>query len=189
MDVLTGAVAVLMHVQSAAQDVPSGADAEVDEHDADAEFEVGGDGFVAVQGDVFGNQNDDAEDEERYRMSGAPGCADPDALPDVPLFSDDVGDCDYVVGISGVFQAEQETESEDSEYAGVDVHMSLVNRSAIKYESQVSTDWKVGLKRDGTPGGIRTPDPLVRSQMLCPLSYGRTFTRDYANWGGVDGGS
>ena len=26
----------------------------------------------------------------------------------------------------------------------------------------------------GTPGGIRTPDPLVRSQMLYPLSYGRT---------------
>ena len=29
-------------------------------------------------------------------------------------------------------------------------------------------------KRFGTPGGIRTPDPLVRSQMLYPLSYGRT---------------
>ena len=26
---------------------------------------------------------------------------------------------------------------------------------------------------NGAPGGIRTPDPLIRSQMLCPLSYGR----------------
>jgi hypothetical protein len=25
----------------------------------------------------------------------------------------------------------------------------------------------------GAPGGIRTPDHLIRSQMLCPLSYGR----------------
>ncbi len=26
---------------------------------------------------------------------------------------------------------------------------------------------------NGAPGGIRTPDHLIRSQMLCPLSYGR----------------
>ncbi len=26
----------------------------------------------------------------------------------------------------------------------------------------------------GAPGGTRTPDPLIRSQMLYPLSYGRT---------------
>ena len=26
----------------------------------------------------------------------------------------------------------------------------------------------------GTPGGIRTPNLLIRSQMLYPLSYGRT---------------
>lgn len=25
----------------------------------------------------------------------------------------------------------------------------------------------------GAPGGIRTPDPLIRSQILYPLSYGR----------------
>ena len=29
------------------------------------------------------------------------------------------------------------------------------------------------LKNGGAPGGIRTPDPLIRSQMLYPLSYGR----------------
>ena len=27
----------------------------------------------------------------------------------------------------------------------------------------------------GAPGGIRTPDLLIRSQLLYPLSYGRTF--------------
>ena len=43
--------------------------------------------------------------------------------------------------------------------------------------------------KGGTPGGIRTPDPLVRSQMLCPLSYGRTDARESAIWSGVDGGS
>lgn len=29
----------------------------------------------------------------------------------------------------------------------------------------------------GAPGGIRTPGPLIRSQMLYPLSYGRTVHR------------
>ena len=28
----------------------------------------------------------------------------------------------------------------------------------------------------GTPGGIRTPNLLIRSQMLYPLSYGRLVT-------------
>ena len=28
----------------------------------------------------------------------------------------------------------------------------------------------------GTPGGIRTPNLLIRSQMLYPLSYGRKAT-------------
>ena len=28
-------------------------------------------------------------------------------------------------------------------------------------------------RESGAPGGIRTPDPLIRSQMLYPLSYGR----------------
>ena len=30
-------------------------------------------------------------------------------------------------------------------------------------------------EEDGAPGGIRTPDLLIRSQLLYPLSYGRTF--------------
>ena len=29
----------------------------------------------------------------------------------------------------------------------------------------------------GTPGGIRTPNLLIRSQMLYPLSYGRKILR------------
>jgi hypothetical protein len=29
----------------------------------------------------------------------------------------------------------------------------------------------------GAPGGIRTPDHLIRSQTLCPLSYGRAAGR------------
>ena len=80
-----------------------------------------------MQGDVFDDQNDGTEDEERDRVSGAPGCTEPYALPDVSLFSNDVGDGDDVIGVGGVFQAEQETESEDSEYAGVDVHSRLVD--------------------------------------------------------------
>ena len=28
-------------------------------------------------------------------------------------------------------------------------------------------------QNDGAPGGIRTPDLLIRSQLLYPLSYGR----------------
>jgi hypothetical protein len=31
----------------------------------------------------------------------------------------------------------------------------------------------------GAPGGIRTPDPLIRSQMLYPLSYGRAIFRRF----------
>ena len=62
MDVGSGTVVVLVDVEVAAQDVPRGADAEIDEHDADADFEVGCDGFVVVQSDVFGDQDDDAED-------------------------------------------------------------------------------------------------------------------------------
>ena len=30
----------------------------------------------------------------------------------------------------------------------------------------------------GTPGGTRTPDPLLRRQPLCPLSYRRKSHRD-----------
>ncbi len=29
------------------------------------------------------------------------------------------------------------------------------------------------LNRNGAPGGTRTPNPLIRSQVLYPLSYGR----------------
>lgn len=72
MDVGSGAMVVLVYVQVAAQDVPCGADAEVYEHDADADFEVGCDGFVVVKGDVFGDQDDDAEDEQGSGVSGAP---------------------------------------------------------------------------------------------------------------------
>lgn len=31
--------------------------------------------------------------------------------------------------------------------------------------------------KNGAPGGIRTPDPLIRSEMLYPLSHGRNMTR------------
>ena len=72
MDVGSGAVVVLVDVEVAAQDVPRGADAEVYEHDADADFEVGRNGFVVVEGDVFGDQDDDAKDEQRSGVSGSP---------------------------------------------------------------------------------------------------------------------
>ena len=72
MDVRSGAVVVLVDVEVAAQDVPGGADAEVYEHDADADFEVGCDGFVVVEGDVFGDQDDGAEDDEGGGVTSAP---------------------------------------------------------------------------------------------------------------------
>ena len=34
----------------------------------------------------------------------------------------------------------------------------------------------------GTPEGIRTPNLLVRSQALCPLSYGRTKRLHGMGW-------
>ncbi len=33
----------------------------------------------------------------------------------------------------------------------------------------------------GAPGGTRTPDPLVRSQPLCPLSYRRARSEGYCS--------
>ena len=33
------------------------------------------------------------------------------------------------------------------------------------------------MRLDGAPGASRTPDLLVRSQLLYPLSYGRTLQR------------
>ena len=111
------AVVVLVDVELAAQDVPCGADSEVDEHDADAEFEVWCDGFVALQGDVFDDQNDGTEDEERDRVSRAPRGTQPDALPDVSFFRNHVRDCDNVIGIGGVFDSEQKTECDYGEYA------------------------------------------------------------------------
>jgi hypothetical protein len=32
------------------------------------------------------------------------------------------------------------------------------------------------LDKAGAPGGIRTPDPLLRRQLLYPLSYGRNLS-------------
>jgi hypothetical protein len=32
------------------------------------------------------------------------------------------------------------------------------------------------------PGGIRTPNLLIRSQMLYPLSYGRSLCKRVKNW-------
>ena len=45
-------------------------------------------------------------------------------------------------------------------------------------------------RRAGAPGGIRTPDHLIRSQMLCPLSYGRAGThRSAVRASGRSGGA
>lgn len=41
----------------------------------------------------------------------------------------------------------------------------------------MQVDWPIltvyGIAWSGTPGEIRTPNPQIRSLMLCPLSYGR----------------
>jgi hypothetical protein len=41
----------------------------------------------------------------------------------------------------------------------------------------------------GAPGGIRTPDLLIRSQSLYPLSYGRAMADDTRPFGPVRGAS
>jgi hypothetical protein len=43
----------------------------------------------------------------------------------------------------------------------------------------VQANWDLVRGGDGAPGGIRTPDHLIRSQMLCPLSYGRAGDEVY----------
>ena len=55
-------------------------------------------------------------------MSSAPGCSDPEGLPNVSFLGDDTGDGYDVVGISSVLESEKEAESENRQYAGSDVH-------------------------------------------------------------------
>ena len=117
VDVRADAVVVLVDVEFAAQDVPRGADAEIYEHDSDADFEEWSNGFVAFDCDLIGDQNDGSEDEEGDGVSSSPRCAEPDGLPDVSLFADDVGDGNYVVGVCGVFESEEESESDDGNYS------------------------------------------------------------------------
>ena len=42
-------------------------------------------------------------------------------------------------------------------------------------------------RRRGDPAGIRTPDPLLKRQLLCRLSYRITFYKNAAN-GAMDFG-
>ena len=57
MNMWPATVIVLMKMQISAQNVPSGADAEVDEHDADTEFKVRSDRFETVKRGIFGDNN------------------------------------------------------------------------------------------------------------------------------------
>ena len=45
---------------------------------------------------------------------------------------------------------------------------------AIGTQAALPVEWPAkGFLGTGTPGGTRTPDPLLRRQPLCPLSYRR----------------
>ena len=48
-------------------------------------------------------------------------------------------------------------------------------------ESEASIRLEIEGNGTGTPEGIRTPNLLIRSQMLYPLSYGRTVTKSNAH--------
>ena len=54
VDMWPATVVVLMEMQFSANDVPSSADAKVDEHNADAEFKVRSDRFITIKRGVFG---------------------------------------------------------------------------------------------------------------------------------------
>ena len=125
VDVATGVALVTVEMQSAAQHVPCGAGTEVYEHDADADLEIGSYRFVPVEHGVFGDEHGGSEDKERKRVAGSPRRADPEALPEVSLFGDDAGDRYDVIGISGVFQAEEEAEGKDDEKSGMNVHIEV----------------------------------------------------------------
>ena len=53
-------------------------------------------------------------------------------------------------------------------------------RKAIQNPPAISKNPGCATKHEnrdcGAPGGIRTPNLLIRSQMLYPLSYGRIFS-------------
>ncbi len=55
---------------------------------------------------------------------------------------------------------------------------SLLSNAAVKRptRSPVINYTASDLHKHCAPGGIRTPNLLIRSQMLYPLSYGRLFS-------------
>ena len=55
---------------------------------------------------------------------------------------------------------------------------SLLSNAAVKRpaRSPVINYMAADLRKHCAPGGIRTPNLLIRSQMLYPLSYGRLFS-------------
>src|SRR6476659_2480005 len=55
---------------------------------------------------------------------------------------------------------------------------SLLSNAAVKRPSRspVIIHMAADLHKHCAPGGIRTPNLLIRSQMLYPLSYGRLFS-------------
>ena len=48
-------------------------------------------------------------------MSDTPRRSDPNTLPDLVFFGDDGGDGDDMVGVSGMFESEQEAERQNDE--------------------------------------------------------------------------
>jgi hypothetical protein len=60
--------------------------------------------------------------------------------------------------------------------------MQLVKDNGIYRLEQTTTQvTAVDLERDGAPGEIRTPDPLVRSQMLYPAELRARKNRWYGH--------
>ena len=90
-------------VGEALQDSSEVQDAEQNEHQSH--------GQLHAEAEAGGNHNleeddGDADDEDGERVAKAPHGADKSGLADVPLFADDGGHRDHVIGIGGVAHSE-----------------------------------------------------------------------------------
>jgi hypothetical protein len=62
----------------------------------------------------------------------------------------------------------------DPAHVAIYVAISVPNRAGTRRSVPLGREQACCFTREsGAPGGIRTPDHLIRSQMLYPLSYGR----------------
>ena len=115
-------MAVGVHVEASAPEIPEDLGAEEDQHDADAELEHGRRVRVAVEDRVLEQQDHDAQDEERRGVAEPPRGADPNAAPRAPEFPSDRRYGDDVIGVGSVLEAQQEAKCQRGDDSRVQVH-------------------------------------------------------------------